>query len=168
MTKIIASKEESASHWYRKDYRAFSPSANTSNPNFDKAIPIQEYPIQSAICQPAPGTTVQGGTIPVRGYAWSGGGRGIVRVDVSIDGGKTWHEATLQASQQDKRRHREWAWTLWEAELPLEAGSAGPIEIICKATDTSLNTQPETAVGIWNMRGLVHNAWHRIQVNVEQ
>lgn len=31
----------------------------------------------------------------VKGYAWSGGGRGIVRVDVTADGGKTWHTAGL-------------------------------------------------------------------------
>lgn len=31
----------------------------------------------------------------VRGYAYSGGGRNIIRVDVSPDGGKTWHVATL-------------------------------------------------------------------------
>jgi hypothetical protein len=26
----------------------------------------------------------------LQGYAYSGGGRGIVRIDVSADGGKTW------------------------------------------------------------------------------
>ena len=31
----------------------------------------------------------------VRGYAYSGGGCNVVRVDVSADGGKTWHVATL-------------------------------------------------------------------------
>lgn len=32
--------------------------------------------------------------ITVHGYAVSGGGRGIERVDVSFDGGKTWVEAS--------------------------------------------------------------------------
>ena len=31
----------------------------------------------------------------VRGYAFSGGGHAIVRVDVSADGGKTWQTAEL-------------------------------------------------------------------------
>jgi hypothetical protein len=35
------------------------------------------------------------GSITVKGYAWSGGGRGIERVDVSSDGGKTWKTASL-------------------------------------------------------------------------
>ena len=29
------------------------------------------------------------------GFAYSGGGRDIVRVDVSVDEGQTWHNATL-------------------------------------------------------------------------
>eukprot|EP00971_Amphidinium_carterae_P248029 4924786-Amphidinium_carterae.2 len=35
--------------------------------------------------------------ITVRGLAWSGGGRGIVRVDVTADDGNTWHTAELKA-----------------------------------------------------------------------
>jgi sulfite oxidase len=32
--------------------------------------------------------------VKISGYAASGGGRGIERVDVSVDGGKTWMEAS--------------------------------------------------------------------------
>lgn len=32
----------------------------------------------------------------MKGYAWSGGGRAIQRVDISIDGGENWMQATLQ------------------------------------------------------------------------
>lgn len=36
------------------------------------------------------------------GYAWSGGGRGIIRVEVSTDNGKTWQSAELeQDPEQD-------------------------------------------------------------------
>ena len=35
-------------------------------------------------------------------YAWSGGGKGIIRVDVSVDGGKTWHVANLQRTAQER------------------------------------------------------------------
>ena len=102
--------------------------------------PIQEMPVTSAIVSPAPNARIEvqvgekteeeagekaeekaGGpkapaTVDVKGFAWSGGGRGIVRVDVSADDGKTWHTATLgQGSEQP--RHRAWAWTFWEAEV---------------------------------------------------
>ena len=55
-------------------------------------------------------------TLSGRHAVVTGGGRGIVRVDVSADDGKTWHTATLgQGSEQP--RHRAWAWTFWEAEV---------------------------------------------------
>ena len=38
--------------------------------------------------------------------------------------------------------------------------------MICKATDSSYNTQPETFGPIWNLRGVLGNAWHRIHVKV--
>ena len=45
----------------------------------------------SAICEPEEGAELKGNEVTVKGYAWSGGGRGggrgIVRVEVSADGG---------------------------------------------------------------------------------
>lgn len=38
----------------------------------------------------------------VKGYAWSGGGQGIIRVDVSADGGKTWQDAELKKVPQKR------------------------------------------------------------------
>jgi hypothetical protein len=47
------------------------------------------------------------------GYAWSGGGRRIIRVDLTADGGKTWTSA--DSLVQDTARHpRHWGWTLWK------------------------------------------------------
>jgi len=129
---------------------------------------IQEYPVQAAICSPVDGATVdaEDGEVTVRGYAMSGGGRGIQRVDVTVDGGQTWHAAHLHPSPQ--LYGRQWAWTIWEATVPLlETTKNGQrVEIAAKATDTSHNTQPETDVGIWNMRGLLENRWHRVYINV--
>jgi sulfite oxidase len=80
-------------------------------------------------------------------------------------GGKHWVPAKLQKvphSQPD----RAWAWTLWEVTLPVPEGCAGQLELVCKATDASYNTQPETADSVWNIRGLANNAWHRVRVAV--
>lgn len=43
----------------------------------------------SAICEPSPQQVFSKyeGEVSLKGYAWSGGGRDIVRVDVSADGG---------------------------------------------------------------------------------
>jgi len=99
LSKIRTSEEESPSHWQRKDYRVFPPSVNFGDPlDWDSVHSIQEYPVQSAICSPPPNSKVrrEDGVMDVCGYAWSGGGRGIIRVEVSTDGGKSWHLASLE------------------------------------------------------------------------
>ncbi len=48
---------------------------------------------------------------------------------------------------------RSWAWTLWEAVVPLPQQFEGRLEILCKAVDAACNTQPESAAPIWNLRG---------------
>lgn len=92
---------------------------------------------------------------------------GIIRVEVSADGGKTWQCADLEQSPDQDLEHM-WAWTLWRVELavPEEVGSEGHLELVCKATDRAYNTQPETATGLWNVRGLLHNAWHRVPISI--
>ena len=125
--------------------------------------------------------------LDIKGYAWAGGGRKIVRVDVSSDGGETWEQAEL-TSGLEQPSERAWAWVLWEAtieastmqrlaaqapvsEAPeLDNGSKGEpgrwLTLTCKATDESFNTQPESAKGIWNLRGILNNSWHTINVKM--
>lgn len=82
-------------------------------------------------------------------------------MDVSADGGKTWSPAKL-SKHPHSRPSRAWAWTLYEATLPLPEGFKGQLQLACKATDQSYNTQPEDVSSIWNIRGLVNNAWHKV------
>jgi sulfite oxidase len=77
-------------------------------------------------------------------------------VEVSIDGGRTWTTAGLG------REHARWAWRLWEARLDLPAG---PHEILCRAWDTAAQTQPEHPGHVWNFKGYMNNAWHRVRIN---
>lgn len=53
-----------------------------------------------------------------KGYAWSGGGRRIVRVDVTVDGGDTWHVADF-ACQAKTEAPKHWSWTLWSIRIPV-------------------------------------------------
>jgi len=64
-------------------------------------VDIQEMPVISAISTPGEGSIVyqEDGHIDVQGYAWSGGGRDIIRVEVSPNGGKTW-KVILRPSQR--------------------------------------------------------------------
>lgn len=165
LKRIILSEEESKSFWQQKDYKTVNPSTNWDTCDLTCIMPIQDFPVQSAICTPTDGATIEGDEVTARGYAMSGGGRGILRVDVSVDGGKTWHGAKLFGDEQ--KYGREFAWKIWEVTIPLPKGSSGKqVEVVVKATDTSHNTQPESDVGIWNIRGLLENRWHRVKVNV--
>ena len=170
--KIIASGEESRSFWQREDYKSFSPSVDWDTVDWDSAPAIQNMPVTSQICSPAHGAAVDvvgGGSVTVKGYAWSGGGNGIIRVDVSSDNGQNWTTAELK-KVAGQEVGRGWAWTLWEAEVPVskrvKCGEA--VTIVAKAVDESYNTQPERADAIWNLRGVCCNTWPKVTVTVEE
>ena len=55
--------------------------------------------VQSILCEPSTNTVLSGAngvsSITLRGIAWSGAGRGICRVECSLDGGKNFTAAEL-------------------------------------------------------------------------
>lgn len=180
LRRVVASRQESSSNWQRGvAYKGFPPNIKS----FDKIDPndyvsVQELPVNSAICVPKPGAQVDvdDESITVKGWAWSGGGRAIVRVDISVDDGETWQQAELKEGK-DQKEGLAWAWTLWEAEvaIPKEVvanvqakrrGGKKEVTLICRAVDRSFNVQPETPKSIWNLRGILNNAWHRVEVEV--
>lgn len=63
---------------------------------------------------------------------------------------------------------RAWSWTLWQAEVSMPKEHTGSIELICKATDNAYNTQPDSVAGVWNLRGVLNNAWHRVKLQVQE
>ena len=159
--RISISCDESSSQWQQRDYKCFGPNIKQTDvcgEDWEAAQAIQETPVQSAITNilKANGnnrTTVQG-------FAFSGGGRAIVRVDVSADGGKTWKQADLI---HDKAKgSRRWAWTMWSIDWATDEVKSGQeTEFVVKATDEAYNTQPESFDSTWNFRGLCANAWDR-------
>lgn len=182
LSKIVVADEESTTQWQRRDYKSFGP--NQRNVDWNSAPAIQEMPVTSAItkvlvgqCVRDAGTLAPAASAPgdgqqpvfVEGYAVSGGGRYISRVDVSLDGGRTWDQAELLTDPC--AGHKAWAWTRWRYLGHLEtppAGSRGQHlqcrDFVVKATDNSYNTQPETHSSIFNVRGNLANAWHRVKV----
>lgn len=163
----MVSGEEADTLWQRRDYKSFSPSVDWDTVDWTSAPAIHAMPVTSLICEPSAGTEIEAGdVVRVRGYAWSGGGNRVIRVDVTADGGATWHTAELEGVPQESGR--AWAWVLWEAEVPTpDQPHGGRVEIAAKATDESYNTQPETPGPIWNLRGVNCNAWTRINLRIE-
>lgn len=170
LSKITASADESFSFWQRNDYKSFSPNVDWDNVDWDSAPAIQNMPVTSQICHPVNGAEADalGGEVTVKGYAWSGGGNKIIRVDVSADGGGSWHTAELHHAA-GQPFGKAWAWSLWSVDLPVPDGctSGSNLTIVAKATDESYNTQPERADAVWNLRGVVCNTWPSVTVTLK-
>ena len=78
--------------------------------------------------------------------------------------GKSWFEAKLDAQDIiDEPRH--YGWTIWSATYKVP-DDAKEVEIWSKAVDSSYNVQPESFENIWNLRGLLSNAYFRLKVQV--
>lgn len=87
---------------------------------------------RSIITYPAYPVKVEKGWIEIRGIAWSGRGK-IMRVEVSTDAGKSWHNAKLQEPILDKAHtHFRFLWQ-WKG---------GETEIRSRAIDETQYVQP--------------------------
>ncbi|MEU2296211.1 sulfite oxidase [Streptomyces antibioticus] len=81
------------------------------------------------------------------GRSWSGAG-GVVRVEVSTDGGASWRRARLHDTP---RRHGWVRWsTNWRPSAP------GSYTLLARATDSAGRTQPDTTVP--NTQGYLFDA----------
>ena len=94
------------------------------------------------------------GPCMLEGRAWSGWGA-IERVEVSVDGGRSWADATLGQPVS------EFAWRGWSYRWEAEPGEH---ELCCRTTDGAGHTQPLEAE--WNFDGYVNNAVQRVRVVV--
>jgi sulfite oxidase len=103
--------------------------------------------------------------IEVSGWAWSGGGRNINRVDLTGDGGKTW-AATELGKGTEQRYMEAWAWTFFGGTVWAAKSADGKYEVASKAVDVAYNVQPEKAD--WNVRGLNNTSWFRVAVEDEE
>ena len=68
------------------------PADGTPGPG--AGMPLGLVALNSDVLSPRDGQTVTAGPVEVRGYAFAGGDRYVSRVDVSIDGGVSWTQAT--------------------------------------------------------------------------
>lgn len=74
------------------------------------------------------------GSHAVRGLAWSGEGA-ITRVEISVDGGKSWDDAHVEES------HDRWMWVRWN--YVWEVSEPGEYQILARATDEKNRVQPQ-------------------------
>ena len=136
--------------WYKPDYII-------NQLNINSAIAFPGHKEMVSLAKP-------GQRYAIKGYAYTGGGRKIIRVEVSIDGGKTWTLSKLHHPEKPTEYGRYWCWAFWEHEVALsDMWSLEQPEILCRAWDAAMNRQPEKIV--WNVMGMLNNSYFRIKVH---
>ncbi|KAI8145121.1 putative sulfite oxidase [Fennellomyces sp. T-0311] len=157
---ITVQDHESDSYFQQRDYKLLPAQVGTeaeAEAYWCKVPAIGEYNVQSFVCVPphdGKHPTTEGTVIKAQGYALSGGGRAIQRVDVSNDNGQNWIVAKLY---QPTTSARAWGWCLWTTELEYKG-----YPIVSRAVDAAGNVQQEYPV--WNYRGVLNNAWRTVNL----
>ena len=157
LTRIELRDEPSAAPIQARDYKLFPPDEDGRDVDWSRGLVIEAMPVNSAICVPRNGDTVDAGALTVIGYALAYGRR-VARVDVSIDGGRYWAGARFidVGAAPD-------AWQRWQYDVDV---APGRYEMVVRAIDDAGQSQPERARDVWNFAGYLSTAWHRINVEV--
>lgn len=159
LTAINVMSKPFDGYWMKTAYRIPKdrfPRGQFRSQESETDMPITEMVVNSLITNLEDGRTLPG-TKPmeIKGVAWDGG-NGIARVDVSTDGGISWHQATLK---QDYGRFswRQWHW-VFEPKRP------GAYRIMARATSHSGASQPLEPIP--NHSGYHHNAVQKITIQL--
>jgi DMSO/TMAO reductase YedYZ molybdopterin-dependent catalytic subunit len=152
LTRLEPAKEEAGGFYMTTGYRmpteAVEPGAAVPP---EKMAPATTFPVKSVIGAPGDGAKVPRGPQSVVGVAFSGVAP-IAKVEVSIDGGKTWKAAKLEGAPGVG------VWNVFHYEFV--RGEPGTQRALARATDRKGNVQPEHAA--WNPSGYFWNGWHSV------
>ncbi|AOY75300.1 hypothetical protein [Clostridium formicaceticum] len=114
---------------------------------------IKTSPIQ----QPLDYSILDTGVHEIFGIAWTGQGT-IYEVEISLNGGNSWGQTTLQHNIKEPYSWVFWTYT-WNAVNP------GEYLIKVRAKDTTGRIQPPVAE--WNRKGYGYNAETTLNLKVE-
>jgi hypothetical protein len=142
---IAVTEEHNAVEWNTNSYVLIGPDYQPQPPA--KGPVIDKQVLKSAAALPWP-ATLSPGPQKVTGYAWSPDGK-VARVDVSVDGGKTFAPAKLVEPNVERAGVR------WEFTFEAQPGD---LTITPRATDEQGNTQPDVAQQKWNEQGYLFGA----------
>ncbi|KIX04139.1 uncharacterized protein Z518_07693 [Rhinocladiella mackenziei CBS 650.93] len=189
LKKLIVTEGPSDNWYHIYDNRVLptmvSPEESANNPKWwtDERYAIYDLSPNSAICYPQHDEqlclTGAPSTYRARGYAYSGGGRRITRVEISLDQGKLWRLANIDYIEDRYRqverdlfggrldmswRETCFCWCFWSIDLPTSDVAAAK-DIFVRAMDESMNVQPRDMY--WSVLGMMNNPWFRVTITVE-
>ncbi len=145
--------------WMKSAYRiptgAF-PGARFTTQENPQTTPITEILVNSLITSHSDGQQLaRGRPAQLSGKAWDGGS-GIEGVEVSMDGGGTWHDAALD---NDPGR---FAWRGFRAKI--DTSAAGIVELAVRARARDGTRQPDKLTP--NPAGYHHNLIQRLRLEI--
>jgi DMSO/TMAO reductase YedYZ molybdopterin-dependent catalytic subunit len=138
LSSLTISSKPIDNFWMTKAYRVPAGMFPVPDPfatqNNATTWPITDIVVNSVIASPVGGEQVDRSGFTVHGVAWDSG-TGIARVDISLDGGKSWQGALLD------RELGRYAFRTFSLDTgPLPRGTA---ELRVRATSNGKETQPD-------------------------
>ncbi|KAK7423768.1 hypothetical protein QQZ08_008923 [Neonectria magnoliae] len=191
LQRIIVTAEPSDSWYHTFDNRVLptmvTPEASADLPDVwrDERYAIYDLNVNSAICYPGHDEKLTFADGPAayttRGYAYSGGGRRVTRVEVTLDRGKSWRLANVNYPEDEYRLAPEGAtlfggrvdmwwrescfcWCFWELDIPLKDLREAD-DMMIRAMDDSMMVQPRDMY--WSVLGMMNNPWFRVVIHKE-
>ena len=189
LRKLIVT-EGPSDYWYHiYDNRVLptmvSPEESANAPKWwtDERYAIYDLNPNSAICYPAHDEQISLAQGPpsyrARGYAYSGGGRRITRVEITLDKGKSWRLADIEYPEDRYRdfekdlfggrmdmswRESCFCWCFWSIDLSKEE-LKNTRDIFVRSMDESMNVQPRDMY--WSVLGMMNNPWFRVTIDIQ-
>ncbi len=157
LREIRLQERSSTNPYEARDYKLFPPEITRQTVDWSRAKPMEDLILNAVITTPQEGDTLAAGPTRIQGYAITGEGTPVERVELSVDGGKTWTTANIV------ERADPYAWCFWEVTVALAPGDC---RLIVRAWDASKQTQPEDMSRVWNFAGYMNNAWHRVNIHL--
>ena len=152
LTELRVQKDEADGFFMKTAYRMPTepvPPGSPVPPEKMKSLTV--FPVRSVIGRPAPNGVTRVGPQEIVGVAFAGEAA-IAKVEVSVDGQKTWQRAALEGAGGPGR------WQVFR--LAFRADAPGPYRAVARATDAHGAVQPELPA--WNPSGYFWNGWHSV------
>lgn len=118
--------------------------------------PLGPIEPRAVVTWPSEGALLLHQPFVIRGYCWSGTAP-IARVEVSVDAGRSWAEATVADGLS------RYAWRLWE--FMFRPREAGEVTIVARACDVEGRVQPLSQH--WSPLGYANNQAQAVRLSLK-
>ncbi|KAF2718598.1 hypothetical protein K431DRAFT_322297 [Polychaeton citri CBS 116435] len=173
LQRVWVTDRENDSYWHIWDNRFVPPFVTSQDDELGKAMfhhpdtALYEQYLNSVITRPSQGEAIQlkainkGKTYRIQGFAFNGRGDEVKRVEVTLDGGKTWLYCIRRFPDAPIRHGKKyWTWCFWHVDVAI-GDVVATKSIRVRAWDAKFVTQPEEPA--WNLMGSMNNVQYLVK-----